>query len=93
MAFEIILSDRAFSDLEEIADETESGERLAREVLRKIRCLETEPRVGEVLKRQGDPDYRTLLHSPYKILYEVSDRDRTVTICRFWHVSRGAPQF
>ncbi len=98
MAFKILYEQRALADLRDVtayvaAEDPQAAERLGTAILDQIDLLEEHPRLGRVLPRQADPDFRELIHRPYRILYEVSERDNLVTIHRIWHSARGIPEF
>lgn len=96
MPFAIILSEKALADLDGVAtagDDDREGELKARGILRQFARLEHAPRAGSTLEGQGDRDLRQLEHVDYVIVFEVSDRDRTVTVHRVWPLACGQPQF
>ena len=97
MPFRLILSRRAIAELGEVAEAPEGfhadGVALAREILRELKTLEEAPWSGIVLARQGDRDYRELTHGAYRIIWEVSDRDQTISVISVWPTSRGEFKF
>lgn len=55
-----------------------------RRIARKIQSLAADPRPPGSLKLSAEEKYR-IRQGDYRVLYEVDDRDRTVTVVRIAH--------
>jgi plasmid stabilization system protein ParE len=51
--------------------------------------LSTHPFAGPVCPEFPNGPYRYWLHRNYRIVYEVTEPARSVSVLRFWHCSRG----
>lgn len=79
---EIIISDFAEDDLNEIADYYFSlnpnyVEKIISEFEENVMSLQNHPKSGRIvpeLERQGIPQYRELIQDYYRIIYEISDK-------------------
>ncbi len=58
--------------------------KLAKIVLNKIELLSFNPRIKGVIKLKGDISYRYRI-SDYRIIYEVDEKRKTITIFRIRH--------
>lgn len=91
MDYQVLYTDTALSDLEEITSSSwdeypGSTERFAASLLNHIDLLKSFPRLGEPIS--GFPGVRRLLHSPLHVYYRLSAEKKRVEILRFWHSAR-----
>ncbi len=94
MGFTVDFSPQALHDLEaavsEIAkDRPERAESFGIELVDKTDILEKFPFSGNIVPEFGDERIRELHHKPYRIVYEVREKQALVVILRYWHTSRG----
>lgn len=91
MDFQILYTDPALADLEEIiawssAQHPESTEQFGTALLNHIDQLKRFPRLGAPVK--GFPGVRCPLHSPLRIYYRVVTERKRIDILEFRHTSR-----
>lgn len=63
---------------------------LAAAIVERAQILACFPEIGRALHPIG-PDWRQILHRPYRIIYFVEHATRTVHIGRIWHSARAEP--
>lgn len=89
---DITLAESALRDLEAIrqwyTDEgvPDVGERLIREILRRIDSLQDQPRIGRVVPEFGQEFLRELVFTPFRIVYH--HQDANIRIVRAWRSER-----
>ena len=94
MDFSIVWAQSALEDLRQIvkyiaADNTEAAKRVGDAIIQSVEKLSGYPRFGRVVPELNDEDFRQIVLSPYRIVYEVSDSARQISILRVWHGARG----
>jgi toxin ParE1/3/4 len=97
MVYKIDLSGAAQRDLEEIVefisrDKPEIGERVGREIVKHLRMLEKFPRLGRVVPEFGEENLREIIHTPYRLIYEIDDEAHRIVVVRVWHGARSEPE-
>ena len=97
MGYKVILSLGAEKDLEDIVefisnDKPDVGKRVGGEIVRHLRMLENFPRAGRVVPEFGEENLREIVHSPYRLIYEVNDKASQIEVIRIWHAARGVPE-
>src|SRR5882724_1991175 len=97
MDHKVILSRLAEDDLENIIrfisdDNPEAALRVAADVIKHLRVLEKFPRLGRVVPEFGEEALREIIHSPYRLIYEVNDQAARIEVIRIWHGARGKPE-
>jgi addiction module RelE/StbE family toxin len=97
MAFKIIWSEPALSDLAGLTsyiaeDNPLAAEKTGSAILGKIANLINHPRIGRMVPEIGSKDIRELIYRPYRIIYHVNGKLETIEILRVWHGARGEPQ-
>ena len=98
MAFKVIWTQSALTDLEQIVryiavENSNAARRFGLTLIRRIEELAGFPRKGRIVPEKGKEILREIIAAPYRVVYEVSDGDRTIRILRIWHSARGAPEF
>ncbi len=43
-----------------------------------------------MVPEEGEDLLRELLYSPFRIVYEIEEEHRAISIVRIWHAARGA---
>jgi len=92
---EVILSDSAWEDLDEIADFiAKDSPRYADEctarLLERMGQLCDHPDSGRIVPEYGNPDLRELIQGSYRIVYRKMDNEH-VTVLRVIHSARLFP--
>jgi toxin ParE1/3/4 len=96
MAFAIIWSKQALDDLRGIVvfiarDNPDAAAQFGYRLISKVDLLSEFPAMGRVVPEQKSTDVRELILRPYRIIYEVRDKENAVAIARVWHGARGKP--
>jgi len=92
MGLPVILTPQSQKDLQNIVafiarDNPERARSFGNELIDSALSLTTLPERGRVTPELNDANVREIVHSPYRIIYEVlSDK---VYVLRFWHGARG----
>lgn len=97
MGFRVVLSQLAESDLESIVryisrDNPPAGTRIGKAIVAHVRVLENFPRLGRMVPEFDDEILREIIHSPYRVIYQVNDAFQVVEVTRIWHAARGRPE-
>jgi plasmid stabilization system protein ParE len=97
MDYQVLITERAAADLEEIvsyiaADNPDAAERVGNRLVDKTDVLATTPLFGRVVPERKDPLIRELISAPYRIVYRVDHDQRRAEVLRFWHAARGEPE-
>ncbi|MFA4836838.1 MAG: type II toxin-antitoxin system RelE/ParE family toxin [Dehalococcoidia bacterium] len=96
MAFKLIWSSSARFDLEDIAtfiaeDNRLAAERFVNNLFQAVERLADFPESGRMVPEFDDSTVREVIRKPFRIIYRVDRRKRTVEIARIWHAARGTP--
>lgn len=94
MDYSIVWAESALEDLRQIvryiaADNSEAAKRIGNAIITSVEKLSDYPRFGHVVPELNDEDFRQIVLSPYRIVYEVSESTKQISILRVWHGSRG----
>jgi toxin ParE1/3/4 len=92
MVVPVILTPQAQKDLQSIVsfiarDNPDRARSFGNELIDKALSLATFSLRGRVTPELNDPNVREIVHSLYRIIYEVLDEK--VYVLRFWHGARG----
>jgi toxin ParE1/3/4 len=92
MAWEVILSARSRTDLEQIVryiarDDPAAAERFGLKLIAQAESLADAPEMGPRLPQR--PSTRFFPVGSYLIIYRLDEGRRAVRILRFWHAARG----
>ena len=95
MDFQILYSEPALADLEEIlfyswSKFPETAERFGIALLNHVDLLRSFPYVGSLVT--GQPGVRQLVHTPILIFYRGNGERKSVEILHFWHSARVRPE-
>ena len=96
MAFKLIWSPSARLDLKDIAsfiaeDSPSAAERFVNRLFEVAERLADFPESGRIVPEMADPAIREVIRNPFRIVYRIHRRKRTVEIVRVWHGARGTP--
>lgn len=94
MDYSIDWSESALEDLRQIvryisSDNSEAARRIGNAIINSVGKLSSYPRFGRIVPELNDEDIRQIVLSPYRIVYEVSDSTKQISIIRVWHGARG----
>ena len=97
MAFQVIWAQSALADLEQIVryiavEDSGAARRLGLTLINRAEELARFPRKGRIVPEKGEEALREIIVVPYRVVYEISDADRTVRVLRIWHSTRGTPE-
>ncbi len=97
MDYKILISPRAREDLRVIVrfigrDNPNAAIRLGQLLIEKALSLEALPFRGRIVPELNEPAIRELVFKSYRIIYQISEGDRSVAILRYWHAARGTPE-
>ena len=95
MAFKVIWAHSALADLEQVVryiatEDANAARRLGLVLISRVEETAAFPRKGRLVPEKGEDTLREIIFAPYRIVYEVSDGDRTIQVLRVWHSARGA---
>jgi toxin ParE1/3/4 len=95
MAFKVIWARSALADLEQIVryiatEDADAARRLGLALISRIEETAAFPRKGRVVPEKANDTLREIIFAPYRIVYEISDGNRTIQVLRVWHSARGA---
>ncbi len=94
MDYKVVLAPRAIDDLREIvlyiaSDRPDAAKRVGGEALiEKTKALAQFPLSGRIVPEFNDPAIRELILKPYRIVYRINERSKTVGVARYWHGAR-----
>jgi toxin ParE1/3/4 len=98
MGVPVVFTQQSEEDLSEIVayiakDDAHRAELFGYELVTKALTLADFPEMGRKVPECRNPKFRELIHGSYRIIYEVLSDPDVVFILRFWHASRGKPEF
>jgi len=97
MAFQIVWTEAAISDLKEAVqfiaqDNPEAAEAVGNEVIRCVELLQEFPYLGPTYPRRARTNIREIVaRKRYRVFYRVQDEGQAVEVLRVWHSSRDEP--
>ncbi|MBN1418329.1 MAG: type II toxin-antitoxin system RelE/ParE family toxin [Planctomycetes bacterium] len=96
MAFQIVWSEAACRDLQEIVqyiaiEDHEAACRLAERIVARIEIASEFPLSIRLVPEKGDESIREAILSPYRIVYVVEQTRKAIQVLRIWHAARGVP--
>jgi toxin ParE1/3/4 len=96
MDYEIIWTENALADLEQIVHYLLKRNPPAAEIVRcsildSIEVLKRFPYIGPQYERDLTRRSREIISNPYRIFYRVKDETRRVEILTVWHSARSEP--
>ena len=98
MDFEVIWTEPAVVDLEEILTfvaerSAHAAETLRDSILKHVEVLGTFPSIGPIYTRDRDGGTREIVCRQYRVFYRVDEVARRVEILTVWHGARAVPEF
>ncbi len=94
MDYSIDWAESALEDLKDLvcyiaADNPVAAERFGKAIIKRVEALSSFPRTGRVVPEFCDDLLREVIWAPYRIVYEVDDSLRCISVVRIWHGARG----
>ncbi len=98
MDYKIVWTNRSLTDLEEITGfiaevNPEAARKVGSEIFRKVILVSQFPRAGRICPDASREDVREIPSPPYRIIYQVLDGSKTISILTVWHGARTEPKF
>lgn len=97
MAFKVIWAQSALADLEQIVryislEDSDAAKHLGMALISRVEEVASLPRQGRIVPEKSEESLREIVFVPYRIVYEISDREGSVHVLRIWHSARGTPR-
>ena len=97
MDYKIVWSERSLSNLKEIVqfiaeDNPFAAERMGTTIIKRASLLAQFPQLGAVFAGLCREDVREIAAPPYRIIYQVLESQKAVSILTVWHGSRQEPE-
>ncbi|MBI5774863.1 MAG: type II toxin-antitoxin system RelE/ParE family toxin [Verrucomicrobia bacterium] len=97
MDFKILWTPEAIARLEELAgyiaqDNPAAAARMGAAIFEKVQLLSAFPELGRVFRKLNRPDVREIPVRPYRVIYQVRSRKKTISILTVWHGARQEPE-
>lgn len=97
MDFQVLISPRARDDLKVIVrfiarNNPSAALQFGKLLIEKALSLNSQPWRGRVVPELNELTVRELVFKSYRIIYQISEKNRRVEILRFWHAARGTPE-
>ena len=97
MGWPVILTPQAQDDLREVVTfisrhSPERARSFGNTLIDKALTLSLHPERGRIVPELDDSAVREIVHSAYRIIYEVMRDPDSVYVLRFWHGARGTPE-
>lgn len=98
MDYKIVWSNRSLTDLEEITGfvaevNPDAARKVGRDIFSRVTLISQFPRAGRVCPDVSREDVREIPSPPYRIIYQVLDDSKTISILTVWHGARTEPKF
>ena len=96
MDYQIVWSPEALSQLGDLvrfisSDNPSAAEKMGTAIIEKILLLGQFPRMGKMFRKMNRDDVREILVSPYRIIYQIHESEKRVSISTIWHGARQEP--
>jgi toxin ParE1/3/4 len=97
MGYKVIWTDEAIAELRElvvfISNKNPSAAiKLGEALIQKSMILAEHPRLGRMLRKSPTDSLQELIVSPYRLIYEINDKNLTVNVRLLWHGARQEPE-
>jgi addiction module RelE/StbE family toxin len=97
MDYKVIWTDEAIADLRQIvtfisAHNPIAAVKFGETLIQKSMILAAHPRFGRMLRKVQNDSLRELIVPPYRVIYEINDKDSVVYIRLIWHGARQEPE-
>ncbi len=97
MDYKVLIAPHARNDLKIIVrfiaqENPKAALNLGKLLIEKALSLQSLPLRGRIVPELNESFIRELIFKSYRIIYQISEANRSVAILRFWHAARGAPE-
>ena len=97
MGYQIVWTESANDDLKQIVsfiaiDDSDVAEKFGLSIIDQVETLSMHPRLGRIVPEEQIEEIRELILSPYRIVYEIYEKEKVIYVVRVWHSARGRPQ-
>jgi len=97
MAFVVLWTETALLDLRNIvayiaADNPAAARKMGERLIAAVEGLIEHPRSARVVPEYSRETLREVIAAPYRIVIQIDDAARTLTVIRLWHAARGQPR-
>ncbi|HZV33290.1 MAG TPA: type II toxin-antitoxin system RelE/ParE family toxin [Verrucomicrobiae bacterium] len=97
MDYKVVWSDRSLSNLKEIVqfiaeDNPFAAERLGNTIIKRASLLAQFPKLGSVFAGLRRDDVREIAAPPYRIIYQILESQKIISIVTVWHGARKEPE-
>ena len=97
MDYQIVWTESAQEDLKQLvsfiaADDPVAAERFGLGLIDHVGQASQQPWSGRKVPEANIEALRELIYSPYRIIYEIIDEEKTLYVIRVWHAARGEPE-
>lgn len=97
MDYKIVWTERSLSNLKEIVqfiaeNNPFAAERMGNTIVKRASLLENFPQLGAVFAGLRREDVREIAAPPYRIIYQVLESQKTISILTVWHGARQEPE-
>lgn len=97
MDYQIIWSPEALIQLDDLVrfistDNPAAAEKMGNAIIEKIFLLRQFPRIGKKFLKMNRDDVREILVSPYRIIYQIHESKKGISVSTIWHGARQEPE-
>ena len=72
-------------------DDRNTAERFGNRIIAKMETITTFPHIGRVVPEFHQEALREIILPPYRLIYEVDEKNLRIYVLRIWHGARGNP--
>ena len=96
MDYQIIWSPEALNQLADLVgfisrDDPVAAEKLGNAIIEKVLLLAQFPEMGKKFRKLNRADVREVPAPPYRVIYQIHERNKTISITTIWHSARQEP--
>ena len=94
MAYRVDWARSGLADLQAVVrhiacDDPEAARRFGERLLVAVESVSEFPRLGKVVREFRDDTLREVVVPPFRLVYEIDDNQKILTVLRVWHGARG----
>jgi addiction module RelE/StbE family toxin len=97
MDYQIIWSPEALNQLGDLVrfisrDNPAAAEKLGNTIIEKVLLLAQFPEMGKKFGKLNRADVREVLVPPYRVIYQIHDQRKAISVLTIWHGARREPE-
>ena len=97
MAYRIFWTPIAVQDLRDICnfisqDNPVAAQQIGEELIKQADAMALFPQSGRMVPEKKDPVVRETIVGSYRIIYQIDEVNKVVTVARIWHSARGTAE-